>query len=185
MNTINIGDRGNLTSYFQDIPPSPQPSVQSFKPFNFVNLPKDLQRLVLSFCDAETKCELIAVSHFTSNYIARDKVERALDWIFKSPRMKQHLAKKQIGVQQLVYHVFERFRQGGSFFGHRLAFAISVLDHFSDYFNNFEEEREELDLFTKTLLKIAGQNDYKLDEEELYVFTKTLWNTAGKFKTSN
>jgi len=152
MNTINIGDRGNMTSYFQDIPPPLQPSVQSFKPFDFVNLPKDLQPLVLSFCDAETKCQLIAVSHFTSNYIVRDKLERALDWIFKSPHIKQHLAKKQIGVQQLVDHVFERFRQGASFFGHRLAFAIAVADLFDDY-----EYEKELEAFMETLCKVAEQ----------------------------
>jgi len=154
MNTINIVDRGNVTSYFQDIPPSPQPSVQSFEPFDFVNLPKDLQPLVLSFCDAETKSQLIAVSHFTSNYIARDKVERAVDWIFKSPHMKQHLAKKQIGVQQLVDHVFERFREGTGLYNHKFPFVLAVVDYFNDYFNNFGEE---LDVFTETLWKVAKQ----------------------------
>jgi len=155
MNTINIGNKSNVTSYFQDTPLSPQPSVPSFEPFDYVNLPKDLQPLVLSFCDAETKCELIAMSHLTSNYIARDKLlERALDWIFKSPHTKQHLAKKQIGVQQLVDHIFERFREDGSLLGHKIAFTLAVCDYFSDYFDN---DGEELDVFAETLWKVARQ----------------------------
>jgi len=149
MNTINIGDRGNVTSSFQDIPPSPEPSVQSFEPFDFVNLPKDLQRLVLSFCDAETKCQLIAVSHFTSNYIARNKVERAVDWIFKSPLIKQHLDKKQIGVQQLVDHVFERFRVREEGCSHQVASMRAVCDFFIDY----QPYDEELCAFIETVMK--------------------------------
>jgi len=99
-------------------------------------LPKDLQRLVLSFYDPKTKSQLIAVSHFTSNYIAKNK----------SPDLMQRLHKKQTPAQQWVDHVLECFRKMESLWVHRMIFMLATSGDFNDY-----GTEEKGDAFEQTL----------------------------------
>jgi|GEM_PF-1823447 len=113
--------------------PSSHP-VEFLQPFDYVNLPKDLQRLVLSFCSSEVKCQLVFVSHFTKNSlvfeVAMGKMEQALDWILRLPDLKKHLMGDQIGIQKLIDHLLKNCQEGRSidFDNKSSPFMLNVFD---------------------------------------------------------
>jgi len=145
---------------FEDNIESARPSshsVKSLATFDYVNLPKDLQRLILSFCSSKVKCQLLFVSHFTKNTlefeVAMGKMEQALDWILTLPDLKKHLMGDDIGIQKLIDHLIKNSQKGRTidFDNKSSPFMLSVFDLILNHGTD-----QQIEAFMITLTKRSG-----------------------------